>query len=131
MIEDESNVKWRQFLLGDNDAYSWLYSEYVQKLFRYGSRFTSDSELIKDCIQELFATIYKNRKRLGPPPANVKVYLFVSLRNNLTRDLHKQSKYERIEHEMDLFLLEPTVEDQFIDDESHKNHQSLDRKSVV
>ena len=111
MPEKESNVRWQQFLLGDHDAFSWLYNEYVQMLFRYGLRFTSDSELIKDCIQELFVTIYKNRKRLGTPPVNVKVYIFVSLRDNLFHALEKQSRHERIEQETNSFLLEPTVEE--------------------
>jgi len=128
MQESESNELWRQFLLGNNTAYGQLYNDYVQVLFRYGSRFTSDRELIKDCIQELFTTLYKDRKRLGPPPANVKVYLFVSLKNNLVRALQKKLKYERIEGETDTFLLEPTVEEQFIDDESCRNRQDLIEK---
>ena len=128
MPEKESNVQWHRFLQGDNDAYCWLYNEYVQMLFRYGMRFTSDSELIKDCIQELFTTIYKNRKRLGTPPANVKVYLFVSLRNNLLRAIEKQSRHESIEQGTDSFLLEPTVEEQFIDNESQRNQQKIVKK---
>ena len=128
MPDKESNVLWQRFIQGDNDAFSCLYNAYVQMLFRYGLRFTSDSELIKDCIQELFVTLYKNRKRLGTPPANVKVYLFVSLRNNLLHALKKQSKHERIEQETDSFLLEPTVEEQFIDNESYRNRQNIVKK---
>jgi len=128
MLEEESNKRWQHFLLGDNDAYSWLYKQYVQILFRYGLRFTSDSELIKDCIQELFTNLYKNRKHLGPPPDNVKVYLFISLKNNLMRAIEKQSRFERIEHDMGSFLLEPTVEEQYIDDESHRNRRNLVEK---
>lgn len=131
MLEDESNICWRKFLSGDNNAYSRLYNEYVQMLFRYGLRFTSDSELVKDCIQDLFTSLYKNRKRLGPPPENIKVYLFVSLKNNLARAIHKQSKYEYIEPEMSSFLLEPTVEDQFIANESDKNRQKLVKKILL
>jgi len=128
MLEEASNAMWKQFLSGDNAAYSWLYNEFVQLLFRYGSRFTSDSELIMDCIQDLFTALYKNRKRLGPPPANIKVYLFVSLKNNLIRALTKQSKYQPVEQEMYSFLLESTVEEQYIDSESERNRQVLIEK---
>ena len=128
MLEEESKIRWQRFLLGDNDAYCWLYNAYVQMLFRYGLRFTSDSELIKDCIQELFTTVFKNRKNPCPPPANIKVYLFVSLKNNLFRTLEKQSRYEPMEKETDSFLLEPTVEEQFIDDESHRTRLNLVEK---
>jgi len=131
MLEDESNVMWERFLSGDNAAYCWLYNEYVQVLFRFGSRFTYDCELVKDCIQEIFTTLYKNRKQLGPPPANVKVYLFVSLKNNLFRELNKQSKHEHVDQEMASFLLEPTVEDEFIDNESDTNRRNLIEKILL
>jgi RNA polymerase sigma factor (sigma-70 family) len=128
MLEEESRIRWQRFLSGDNEAYSWLYNEYVQALFRYGSRFTSDSELIKDCIQDLFTSLYKNRKRLGPPPANVRVYLFVSLRNNLARALQRNARYVSMEQDMHTFLLEPTVEEQLIDSESDINSRNLVEK---
>jgi len=130
MLEKESNARWQRFLLGDNEAYSWIYNAYVQMLFRYGSRFTSDSELVKDCIQELFTTLYKNRENLNLP-ANVKVYLFVSLKNNLTRALYRNAKYEYMDQYMDTFLLEQTVEEQFIDNESRMNRQNLIEKILL
>ncbi|MRZ70409.1 RNA polymerase sigma factor, partial [Parabacteroides distasonis] len=80
MQEDESKIKWSQFLAGDNEAYCWIYKVYIQMLFRYGHSFTSDTELIKDCIQDVFTGLYKNRKQLITPK-NIKVYLLVSLKN--------------------------------------------------
>ena len=58
MQEDESKIKWGQFIAGDKDAYGWIYKVYIQTLFQYGKRFTSDTELIKDCIQEVFTKLY-------------------------------------------------------------------------
>ena len=58
MQEDESKIKWSQFLAGDNEAYCWIYKVYIQMLFRYGHNFTSDTELIKDCIQDVFTGLY-------------------------------------------------------------------------
>ena len=130
MPEEESNIKWERFLSGDNAAYSWLYNEYIQILFRYGSRFTSDSELIKDCIQELFTTLYKNRKHLISP-SNVKTYLFICLKNNLMRAIHRKSKFKYMEEETASFLLEPTVEDQFINNESDVIRKNLVEKILL
>lgn len=59
MLVDETKIRWRQFVSGDNDSYCWIYNTYVQILYRYGLRFTSDSEIIKDCIQEVFTSLYK------------------------------------------------------------------------
>ena len=41
---------WNRFMAGDDDAYASLYEEYVQDLYQYGLCFTSDTELVKDCI---------------------------------------------------------------------------------
>ena len=122
MQVDESKIKWRQFISGDNDSYSWLYTRYVQILYQYGLRFTSNPELIKDCIQEVFTQLYKNREHLIVPD-NIKVYLFVAIKNCILRVLYKESVYELNTMEQIPFLLEPTVEDQFIDNEQYCNQQ--------
>ena len=119
---DESKIKWRQFISGDNDSYCWLYTRYVQILYQYGFRFTSNPEIIKDCIQEVFTLLYKNREHLIIPD-NIKVYLFVAIKNCILRVLYKESVYERTTVEQIPFLLEPTVEDQFIDNEQYSNQQ--------
>lgn len=127
MRVDESNMKWRKFIAGDNDSYSWLYSTYIQILYRYGLRFTPDSEIIKDCIQEVFTSLYKNRKRLVVPE-NIKVYLFVSLKNHLIRALYKESLYDRELPENIQFSFEPTVEEEFINNEQYTSQQKKIKK---
>lgn len=119
---EESQIKWEEFLSGNNDAYSWIYRTYIQILYSYGMRFTSDAEVIKDCIQDLFTTLYRNREQL-PTPDNVKLYLFVSLKNNLIKALYKEDRYTRYSPEMAYFALDATVEEQFITDEQHKQLQ--------
>lgn len=117
MLEKETKIKWEQFLSGSNEAYSWLYETYIQILYAYGTRFTSDFELVKDCIQEVFTTIYKNRHRLSLPD-NIKVYLMVALKNSIIRSLYKQQKTHPLDTEETIqFTLEPTVEELFIHDE--------------
>lgn len=122
MLVDESKIRWQQFISGDNDSYSWIYNTFVQDIYRYGLRFTSNQEIIKDCIQEVFTTLYKNRDRLITPE-NIKVYLFVSLKNNLIRTIYKESLYNYDLSENIEFSLEPTVEDEFISNEQYLNQQ--------
>lgn len=121
---DESKIKWRQFVSGDNDSYSWIYSTYVQILYKYGLRFTPEPEIIKDCIQEVFTLLYKNRDHLVTPD-NIKVYLFVSLKNCLIRTLYKESFYDRELPEHVQFSLEPTVEEEFINNEQYCIQQKI------
>ena len=102
---------------GDEQAYSWLYRTYVQLLYNYGSHFTMDHELIKDCIQEVFTRIYKNRKTLSLPD-NARVYLLISLKNCILNALDKQCRYTDLESIP--FILSETVEDRFLSDEAAK-----------
>lgn len=115
--ENESKIKWENFLAGDNNAYSWLYTTYIQTLFMYGMRFTSDSELVKDCIQDVFTKLYKNRNTLVTPD-NIKLYLYISLKNCLLNMLSKQSFYDDADPETFVMSSGETVEDNFIEDES-------------
>lgn len=122
MQVNESQIKWQQFISGDDDSYCWIYTTYVKKLYQYGLCFTSDAELVKDCIQDLFAYLYRSRAHLGIPN-NIKVYLFTSLRNNLIKAIHKEAITESIENKDMPFLLELTVEEQFIRDEQCVNER--------
>ncbi len=55
------------FLEGDDQAYSWIYTHYIQVLYNYGLQITPDSEIVKDCIQDVFVKIYKAKKKLTVP----------------------------------------------------------------
>jgi RNA polymerase sigma factor (sigma-70 family) len=115
--KEESNSMWRRFLDGDNAAYEWLYTEHVQDLYRYGLRFGAGSEVVKDCIQEVFAGLYGNRARHGVPD-NVATYLMVSLKHSIMRNLQRRERIREVEAGgVSEFLLEPTVEEAFIDSE--------------
>lgn len=127
MPADESKIKWEQFISGDNNSYSWLYTTYVQMLFQYGLRFTSDTGIIQDCIQDIFTYIYKNRQKQVVPD-NVKVYLFVAFKNNLIRNLYKELTYKQELTEDIPFLLETTVEDKYIENEQeHNNRKKVEK----
>ena len=118
-------------MAGDDDAYASLYEEYVQDLYQYGLCFTSDTELVKDCIQDLFVYLYANRSHLEIS-CQVKTYLLVSLKHNICRSLLRSQKYDSLEEEIP-FLAEMSVEDQFIEDESLHNetHQVQKMLSVL
>ena len=50
-----------QFCSGDDRAYAELYDMYVQMLYNYGLKMTSDQELLKDCIHDVFVKVYMKR----------------------------------------------------------------------
>ena len=127
MCDEESKIQWKHFLSGDNKAYGWLYDKYIQSLYRYGLFFTPDGETVKDCIQDVFTRLYKNRKNLVVPE-NVKVYLFVSLKNSLFKSLHNDYVYNRDEKIPLTFQPEPTAEDQYIDNEQQAHQKMIVNK---
>ena len=94
---------------------------YIEHTSSYSINLACDSHkaLIEDCIQEVFAYIYKNRKQLSSPD-NVKVYLFISLKHSLIRALAKEAPRDIpgiSQDELPYFSLEPTVEDVVIEQE--------------
>ncbi|MCD8193151.1 MAG: sigma-70 family RNA polymerase sigma factor [Tannerellaceae bacterium] len=105
--------KWNLFIAGDEDAFEWLYKTYASVLHEYGLRFTSDRELIKDCIHDLFITLYRNRKST-PTPNNIKVYLLVSLKNRLLNSFKHAAYTQHMEDGGYLFSLTDSVEDEYI-----------------
>jgi RNA polymerase sigma factor (sigma-70 family) len=94
IIGDE--LIWKRFKEGDSVAFNALYDKYVDNLYRYGSHFSKDKDLIIDCIHDLFLDLYKYRKKLSETN-NVQFYLFRSLRriiyksqNRLIRVMDKE-----------------------------------------
>ena len=87
MVRNSQDLKnettlWELFRNGEESAFSALFELTSDKLYRYGTKFVSDEESVKDCIQELFIKLYENRQQL-PALSNPLFYLFSSLKNLL------------------------------------------------
>jgi RNA polymerase sigma factor (sigma-70 family) len=89
-IKDMGSDLWSRFLQGDADAFGDLIHLYYQELYNYGSRFTRDQELVKDCIQDLFFLLWKNRSTISET-LYVKFYLFKALRRYLAKEIKKKN----------------------------------------
>ncbi len=89
------NVIWQNLLTGDRNALAKLMHAFFRPLANYGLRFTSDKELIKDSVQELFIVLWERRDQLATS-VNLKSYLFTSFRRLLLRKLKKIHKTSTI-----------------------------------
>jgi len=100
-VHSQKNDKelWSEFLRGNQQVLSLIYLLHVNALFDYGCRISSDHDLVKDCIQDTFCTIIRNRKTLSPTD-NVRLYLFKALKRKLIRELHKKSRYQQLDSEV-------------------------------
>ena len=92
---------WDSFKSGDHNFFARLYQLHYRSLFSYGKNFLADETSVEDAIQDLFITLWRTRANLSPV-ANVKYYLFRSLRRELHRLSDRQKRFERVD--MDTLL---------------------------
>lgn len=122
--KSDERILWLRFLKGDDQVLSLIYLQYSNSLFDYGCRFTTDKNLVKDCIQEVFCTLIRTRKNLSETD-NIRLYLLKSLKRRILRDL-KDSGNKTIlvndqEYPFDL-LLANNIDDQMneLDEEKRR-----------
>ena len=91
-----SSDTWQKFLDGDKDAFSELYSFYINDLFAYGLKIGFDEETCKDAIQDVFFKLYTSKAQLLHVQ-NIEFYLLQSLKNRLFDISNKEVKISLID----------------------------------
>ena len=89
---EQSADCWEGLRKGEQEAFSRIYYEYIDDLYHYGERLTSDRPLIEDCLQDLFAELWGRQAQL-PEVKMVKFYLFKALKRKIVKKLVKQQKF--------------------------------------
>ena len=79
---------WDSFKAGDDRAFSQIYETYADLLFSYGMRFTSNREIVRDTLQELFIKLYKTVK-ISQLPITSNSIFFCAFRHQLQNELAK------------------------------------------
>ena len=97
-LEDNDQDLWTKFLNGNEQVLSLIYLRHVNALFDYGCKITPDRDLVKDCIQDIFCTIIKNRQTLSSTD-NIRLYLFKALKRKIVREIQKSSKFQNVDSE--------------------------------
>lgn len=121
----EDRLQWRKFLQGDEHAFEYIYRRFAPSLFSYGMCFTSNPELVKDGIQELFLKMYGHRLRLKEPHS-VTFYLLRAMKNTLLNKLRSKG-HLNIDDQTFSFCTEYTTEDLFVGAEDiRKNKEKVE-----
>ena len=102
----QPEINWLQRLQhSDEDALALLMGKYYTDLYNYASSFTKDEELVKDCIQEVFISLWQRRENavviLSP-----KYYLLRAVKNKILKSTHRNSLFSDtvfLEKEYDFF----------------------------
>ena len=93
---------WELLRKSNKAAFSLLYKRHIHSLFGFGLKLTSEKELIKDTLQELFIEFWNKREALSSVE-HVKVYLIKSFRYKLLRSVSKSNKAQTFSLE-ELFM---------------------------
>lgn len=120
---------WNDFRKGKSYALSYIYSHQVERLYRYGQKFTRDEALIKDTIQELFYYLIRNRATLGDTD-NIGFYLMAAFRHRMIRSIHQEKQLEvsdEMYHSFEL-AISYSHEDELIGKETEHKREELLRK---
>ncbi|MCF6352132.1 MAG: sigma-70 family RNA polymerase sigma factor, partial [Cyclobacteriaceae bacterium] len=121
---------WLSFLEGNETSFIKIYEKYYQDLFRFGMRISYDSDLTKDCIQDMFSNLWNKRNTLTEVQY-VKAYLFKYISRLLNNQIQKNIKSkikakELLQHAELIFDFESNLISETSQFEKSKNlHEAL------
>jgi RNA polymerase sigma factor (sigma-70 family) len=84
--------QWKLMAAGDLQAFLHIYEAHYRVLFTYGFTLTSDRNLTKDCLQDLFLEMWKTRASLNAEVTDVKSYLMTWLRRKISHEWKRRNK---------------------------------------
>ena len=87
---------WNRISQGDEDAFSYVYTFYSGGMYKYGYKFTQQTEQIEDVVQDVFVHLWKSRSRLSIQKS-IKFYLLSSFRRELFKRLQADQRVETLE----------------------------------
>jgi RNA polymerase sigma factor (sigma-70 family) len=131
----EDSMLWERFQNGDTRALDTITEMHYRALFNYGAKFSPSKELVKDCIQDLFLELWKNRQRLGKV-VSIRHYLLKSLRRKIIREAEKSNRLLDRNTSMEeyTFTVEFSYESKLValqhaEEQIQKLNQALDKLS--
>ncbi len=83
---------WQNVRRNNELAFSVLYRKYTKRLYNYGMHSCHDHDLVMDCLQELFSSIWEKRTNLSVVHS-VSSYLFKSFRRLMTKKLNWRKRF--------------------------------------
>jgi RNA polymerase sigma factor (sigma-70 family) len=115
---------WREMREGNECAFQEVFDTYCALLFQYGLTITKDRELVKDCVQELFITMWTTRQNLGIAKS-VKYYMFFSLRRLIIKKLRKTKNLFSLSSLSNASLIVDGQDQVMLRNETNVNNQLL------
>lgn len=89
-MADDLTALWENFREGDRQAFERLLQIFYGPLYEYGYHFQPDPAQLQDALHNLMVDLWERRMHLNAT-ANLKLYLFKSLRHQIFREKHAAS----------------------------------------
>lgn len=87
---------WKLIVGGNDDAFAYIYKTYSWDMYKYGHKFTQDSDLIEDVIQDVFVNMWEIRANIFIQ-RSIKYYLFSVFRREIIKRINFSYKNESLE----------------------------------
>jgi RNA polymerase sigma factor (sigma-70 family) len=108
---------WQQIQQGDELAFGQFVEGQYNRLYDYGHRFTRDSDLVRDSIQDLFLSLWEKRHRL-PDVQSSQAYAMVALRNRILKAIVHQPEQFSLDQHAVIVPAEPAPDEQWMETET-------------
>jgi len=135
MLNNDTQLEalWLQRLQqNDEQALAAIMRKYYTALYNYGARFTNDDALVKDCIQEVFISLWQRRESAAEI-LSPRYYLLRAVKNKVLKSLHQHTiRVSTLEGESAYdFLQEFSVEKLIIDKQMSEEQATILRKTMA
>lgn len=115
---------WKEYLDGNEFAFSRLYFLFFDDLLTYGRRIGGDDEMVEDVIQDLFVKLYQRKHELHDN-TKLRPFLFRALKNRVYNQLLRHSKQRSLEDYE--FNLNYTIDDEVFSNEKQRLSDEVHR----
>jgi RNA polymerase sigma factor (sigma-70 family) len=127
LINKESDLRiWQSFRKGDKAAFQKIYFNHYRFLYNYCRKYTNDTALVEDIIQDLFVTLLERKDFLSDTD-NIRFYLFSSIRRRLFKTLNDREfkVTDLFSNDNPAFHLDQGVEPNFGNDDEENRFQKF------
>ena len=129
-------LQWlKQIQQGDEQCLSLLMKKYYSDLYSYAGKFSHDDALVKDCIQEVFISLWQRRETAGAI-LSPRYYLLRAVKNKVLKSLHNNARRHGAAHQQDeydffheLSIERIIIEKQVSEEKAQKLQQALSQLS--
>ncbi len=132
MTHNKDAQLWDELRAGKKSALKVIYDQEFQYLYNYGRKIFQRSELVEDCIHDLFVEIWQRHDTLGGTDS-IRRYLATSLRRKIITVIKKDSKsqsvdsFDAIPFDVELAIDEVIIAQELSDEQAEQLKRAFEK----